>query len=319
MSAEAGVKRVAVLGTAGIGKHHAKWWHVEGAEVCAFLGRTEESVARASQTLAGMFPFAGRGYTALGELLERERPDIVDVCTPPEHHYAHARAALRAGCSVLCEKPLVYDAELTSEEMLGQARELIGLARRHRSCLGVCTQYVVAARMCLGLCPERFRRVESYRGYLVSPTRGRPPNPSRTWVDLAPHLLGVVQVISPDGEPDWGSLELEFSDHQARARFRVVRRDGGAVACDIHTNHTDAEPKNVRQLTFDGYTFDIGGATDAAGLFQARITTPDGVFDREDAMRVLIRRFRDGVPEVPGRMALRNLEWMLRVLEAARG
>jgi hypothetical protein len=319
MSTDVAARRVAVLGTAGIGRHHAKWWQVEGADVCAILGRTPESVARAVETLRGMFPFPGRGYTSLAELLDRERPAIVDVCTPAERHYAHAKAALLAGCSVLCEKPFVYDAELTSAEMLGQGKELIALARRQRTCLGVCTQYVVAARLCQAICPQRCQHIECYRGYLVSPTRGRSPDPCRTWVDLAPHMLGAIQAVCPDGQVDWDSLDLDFHQHRARARFRLLRSTGSSVACDIHTEHTDTEPKNVRQLTFNGYTFDIGGYAGADGLFHARITTPDGSYEREDAMRLLIRSFRDGTPEVPGRLALRNLEWMLRVLDAARG
>jgi len=317
MSAAAKAKRVAVLGVSGIGKHHARWWHLEGADVCAFLGRSGESVTRGAEALKAMFPFTGGAYTSLDELLEAERPDIVDVCTPTERHYVHAKAALRAGCSVLCEKPFVYDAELTSAEMISQARELLVLAHRARVHFGVCTQYVVAARLCLAICPERFRRIESYRGYLVSPTRGRSPDPCRTWVDLAPHMLGAIQVVCPEGHVDWTSLDLDFAQHRARARFRLLRPDGSAVACDIHTDHTDTEPKNVRQLTFNDYTFDIGGFNDAAGVFQARIHTPDGDFDREDSMRLLIRSFRDGKAEVPGRVALRNLEWMLRVLDAA--
>lgn len=319
MTAAAPPRRVAVLGVSGIGKHHGKWWHIEGADVCAFLGRSSESTARATAVLQAMFPFSGRAYTALDELLEAERPDIVDVCTPTERHYAHAKAALRAGCNVLCEKPFVYDAELTSAEMINQARELLALAHRARVLFGVCTQYVVAARTCLAIHPERFSRIGSYRGYLVSPTRGRAPDPCRTWVDLAPHMLGAIQVVCPDGHIDWTSLDLDFEGHRARARFRLARPDGSSVACDIHTDHTDTEPKNIRQLTFNDYTFDIGGFNDAAGVFQARIHTPDGDVDREDAMRLLIRSFRDGKAEVPGRVALRNLEWMLRILDAAEG
>jgi hypothetical protein len=317
MNAATTTPRVAVLGVGGIGKHHATWWHLEGADVCAFLGRTPESVARAGEALRGMFAFSGKGYTSLSDLLEQQRPDIVDVCTPTEAHYAHARAALLAGCHVLCEKPIVYDADLTSKEMINQAKELLALAARRHVRLGVCTQYVVNARLCLAICPERFRPLESYRGYLVSPTRGRAPDPSRTWVDLGPHLLGVAQVVCPDGRVDWTSLQLDFAGHRARAHFRLLRPDGSSVACDIHTDHTDVEPKNVRQLTFNGYTFDIGGYCDAAGVFQARISTPDGNYDREDAMRLLIRSFRDGTAEVPGPLALRSLTWMLHILDAA--
>jgi hypothetical protein len=317
MSAGTAPRRVAVLGASGIGKHHAKWWSLEGAEVCAFLGRSPESVSRAAESLKGMFAFTGKGYTELSDLLEQQRPDVVDVCTPTEAHYAHARAALLAGCDVLCEKPFVYDAELTSAEMIGQARELLALAARQGVRFGVCTQYVVNAGLCLAICPERFQRLESYRGYLVSPTRGRAPDPSRTWVDLAPHLLGAIQVACPDGRVDWSSLELDFAGHRARAHFRLRRADGSFVTCDVHTDHTDVEPRNVRQLTFNGYPFDIGGYSDAAGVFHARIQTADGSHDREDAMRLLIRSFRDGTVEVPGGLALRNLVWMLRVLEAA--
>ena len=317
MNAGTAPRRVAVLGVGGIGKHHAKWWHLEGAEVCAFLGRSPTSVARATETLKGLFAFTGKGYSSLPDLLEHEHPDIVDVCTPTELHYRHARAPLLAGCDVLCEKPFVYDAELTSAEMIGQAKELLALASRQKVRFGVCTQYVVNARLCLAISPERFARIESYRGYLVSPTRGRAPDPARTWVDLAPHMLGAIQIACPEGRVDWTTLELDFAGHRARAQFRVRRPDGSAMACDVHTDHTDTEPKNVRQLTFNGYTFDIGGFADAAGVFHARILPADGSYDREDAMRLLIRSFRDGTAEVPGRFALHNLEWMLRVLDAA--
>lgn len=317
MSAGTALRRVAVLGVSGIGKHHAKWWHLEGAEVCAFLGRSSTSLIGATETLKGLFAFTGKGYTSVSDLLEQQRPDIVDVCTPTELHYTHARAALRAGCDVLCEKPFVYDADLTSAEMVSQAKELLALAARQKVRFGVCTQYVVSARLCLALCPERFKRIESFRGYLVSPTRGRAPDPSRTWVDLAPHLLGAVQVACPEARMDWSSLDLDFAGHRARARFRLRRPDGSAVSCDVHTDHTDTEPKNVRQLTFNGTTFDIGGCSDAAGVFQARIQMADRNYDREDAMRLLIRSFHQGTAEVPGRFALRNLEWMLRVLDTA--
>lgn len=319
MSKAAAPKRVAVLGVSGIGKHHARWWHLEGVEVCAVLGRSGQSLARAEEGLRGLFPFAGRAYTALEELLEAEQPDIVDVCTPTERHYSHAKAALLAGCDVLCEKPFVYDAELTSLEMIHQARELLALAHRTGVHFGVCTQYVVAARLCMALLPADVGRIESYRGYLVSPTRGREPDPSRTWVDLAPHMLGAIQVLCPDGAIDWDTLDLDFDQHRARARFTLRRPDGSGVDCDIHTDHTDTEPKNIRQLVFNGYTCDIGGFNDAQGVFQARIHTPDGDHDREDSMRLLIRSFRDGHAEVPGRVALRNLEWMLRVLDEAEG
>lgn len=48
-----------------------------------------------------------RGYSELREMLRREQPDIVQICTPPWLHTEQCIAALEAGAWVLCEKPLV--------------------------------------------------------------------------------------------------------------------------------------------------------------------------------------------------------------------
>ncbi|MBV9445737.1 MAG: Gfo/Idh/MocA family oxidoreductase [Streptosporangiaceae bacterium] len=44
-------------------------------------------------------------YHDIGTLLRQSRPDLVHVCTPPWLHHEHALACLRAGASVLVEKP----------------------------------------------------------------------------------------------------------------------------------------------------------------------------------------------------------------------
>jgi D-apiose dehydrogenase len=49
------------------------------------------------------------------ELIEKTRPDVVSVCTPPALHREHAILALRAGCHVFCEKPLAVELEQADE------------------------------------------------------------------------------------------------------------------------------------------------------------------------------------------------------------
>jgi predicted dehydrogenase len=44
-------------------------------------------------------------YTSVGEMLEAERPDLVDVCTPPATHVDLVIRCLEAGAWVLVEKP----------------------------------------------------------------------------------------------------------------------------------------------------------------------------------------------------------------------
>jgi len=50
-----------------------------------------------------------RVYDDLSLMLEGERPDFVDVASPPAMHASAARAALEAGAHVLVEKPLCLD------------------------------------------------------------------------------------------------------------------------------------------------------------------------------------------------------------------
>lgn len=46
-------------------------------------------------------------YSALDELLDRGRPDLVVIATPPESHAELCLSALAAGVHVVCEKPFV--------------------------------------------------------------------------------------------------------------------------------------------------------------------------------------------------------------------
>ena len=45
-------------------------------------------------------------YTDINEMLEKEKPDLVDICQPTFLHRATATDMLRRGYNVLCEKPM---------------------------------------------------------------------------------------------------------------------------------------------------------------------------------------------------------------------
>ncbi len=83
--------------------------------------------------IAHMFPTA-RLASDLGELLERD-PDLVLVASPPRYHAEQTILALRAGCSVLCEKPLATtaaDAEAMVDAADAAGRLLaVGMVRRY--------------------------------------------------------------------------------------------------------------------------------------------------------------------------------------------
>jgi predicted dehydrogenase len=64
-------------------------------------------------------------YSDFSELLGREAPDVVHICTPPQSHLPLARAAIDAGCHVFVEKPfaLTYQDSVALVEYADRAQK----------------------------------------------------------------------------------------------------------------------------------------------------------------------------------------------------
>jgi len=74
--------------------------------------------ARQAASAAGI----PNAYADVGEMLAREKPDIVDICTPPKTHAKIAIQALQAGSNVLIEKPMAQSVE-ECDAIIAAARE----------------------------------------------------------------------------------------------------------------------------------------------------------------------------------------------------
>ncbi|HVF10251.1 MAG TPA: Gfo/Idh/MocA family oxidoreductase, partial [Abditibacteriaceae bacterium] len=135
--------RVAVIGVSGIGKNHARWFHLHGCEVCAFAGSSPERIELAHRVLQDSFGFSGRGYDDVEAMLREAQPAAVCVASPPPLHYEHTLQALAAGAHVLCEKPLVYDPAQSPAALVGQARQLVHAAEARGLVFGTQMQYAV--------------------------------------------------------------------------------------------------------------------------------------------------------------------------------
>jgi predicted dehydrogenase len=98
---------VAILGAAPTSERHAGPFQASGkAEVVAVASRTRERML----AFADKFKIPGR-YQDLSELLAKEKPDLVSICSPTAFHYEQILACLRAGANVLCEKPIAGSLE----------------------------------------------------------------------------------------------------------------------------------------------------------------------------------------------------------------
>ena len=54
-------------------------------------------------------------YTDYKEMLEKEKPDVVHICTPNNTHFQIARDVIESGAFAYCEKPLGMDSKETTE------------------------------------------------------------------------------------------------------------------------------------------------------------------------------------------------------------
>jgi hypothetical protein len=309
---------VAIIGARGIGRHHAHWWSRAGVEVAAVAGTNPAALPATVKALQDLFGFAGRTYTDVPAMLATEKPDFVDVCSPPDRHFEHCRLALAAGAHVLCEKPFLFEPGRDAAGLLAQADELIRLAADRGLSLGLGSQHAVTAESCWRLfkAARPGETVTAFEAQLASPGKPGVVDPAPTWIDLGPHLLAAVQALAPDAVLVPGSIATEFSPDHARCQFEVTRRVGAKLACRLHAFRTRGQPSHVRQLALNGLTFDLDGARGPDGIYFAKLVSSLGTHAEDDPMRQLIRRFAAGDPPLDAAAARQNLAWLLAVLAA---
>lgn len=308
---EAKAQRAVVIGASGIGKYHAEWWSRLGADLRAFAGSTPESVAKTTEKLRDLFGFAGRGYADIAEMLAAEKPAFVDVCSPPRLHIAHVTQALKAGCHVLCEKPLCYAKGELVADQLRAARAAADLARASGLNLGLCTQYGVVGAFCL----EQFQAAagaalpKRFHGWIASPAKAPVLDPVDIWADLAPHMIGAFQNVAPGVAINWETLQTRFEGDVAEAEF-----EAGGIQCRITTEKRREAPNHIRRVVLDDQSFDLDDVKDETGVLRSRVVRGDDEWMIPNVLRETIRHFMEGTPVFDAAGALQNHEACMGVL-----
>lgn len=173
-----------------------------------------------------------RVYRDVGKLLERERLDFVDVCTPPSEHAAIARRAFAAGLHVLCEKPLATT--------LADAQAMAAAAQRARRVLypGHSYRHAPVVRAVRGLLARgaigavRMATIDTYR---------------------TGHARGV-----PEWRPDWrrepaysgGGILLDHGPHTSYLAFEWMGGHPRAVSAWTWSVDRDVEDDVTCTLVF---------------------------------------------------------------------
>lgn len=109
------------VGIAGFGFmgwiHYLAYQASEQAELVAYCTRDAKKKQGDFSGIQGNFGPPGRQedvshcsvYDTLAEMLTDDSIDVIDICLPPSMHEAAIDAAIKAGKSCLCEKPLALD------------------------------------------------------------------------------------------------------------------------------------------------------------------------------------------------------------------
>lgn len=114
--------RFGIIGCGYIGNRHAKRI-VENNE--AQLVKVYDDVAERSRELAARYDAIA--VNKLSEMLDPKEVDIVSVCTPNGNHFQSAMNVLKAGISVLIEKPMTInsrDAKALIDEAAKQGKDI---------------------------------------------------------------------------------------------------------------------------------------------------------------------------------------------------
>lgn len=300
----------------------------------------------ADTTLARAEAFAreygARPYTGLAELIAREKPDLVTICTPSGNHAEQVLLACRAGVkNVIVEKPMALrlsdaDAMIAECERLGT---LLMVVKQNRFNLPIkklreAMDHGRFGKLVLGAVRVRWCRRQDYydqdawRGTWAQ-DGGVFANQASHHVDMLVHLLGDVTSVRAVTSTRLVRIEAEDTG-AALLTFR-----SGALG--ILEATTAARPEDLEgsiSILGENGTVEVGGfAMNEMKVWRFSNHGPedDGVLDRyrsnpPDVYGFGHHEFLDhaihairtgGPPPVDGREGRRSLEVITAIYESA--
>ena len=122
--------RVGVIGCGGIARNHIRGYIDCGRYEIVGLADLSEAAMADKDNLFGISP---RHYTDAREMMEKERPDVVSICT---WHTGHATWTIAASAyqpkAILCEKPMADTVGRAEQMMIACRRNGVKLAIAHQ-------------------------------------------------------------------------------------------------------------------------------------------------------------------------------------------
>lgn len=238
------MRRTAVVGCGGMGKHHLQVLaDLDDFETVALCDVSAEAL----ESKGDEFGVEGR-YTDVAAMLGGSTPDLVVVATQTRHHHEPTVAALRRGVSVLCEKPIAID--------LVEADEMVAAAESSGAKFAINQQNhvnpaVVKARQMID---------DGAIGDVVM-VRGRNKHGRKSgneFMEMGTHVTDMMMVMG--GTPGWvsGSVlwegrEVVAADIMEAKQMSPKDRDSGPVAGNQALGHFGFPGGILGEIQFLGY------------------------------------------------------------------
>lgn len=252
-----GTFRVAVIGCGAISGNHINGILSAGQTICALCDiEPDRAKAKAEQYRLT----DAKIYTDYVQMLDREKPDSVHICTP---HYLHAPMCVEAlgrNINVLCEKPLSINME--------QLHAVLKAEKASRAQLGVCQQNRFEPNMIwlmdfikehgvksgLGIVSwernEAYYRSGAWRGTILEEGGGVMINQALHTLDLLQHLCGMPTHVTSHVDNDF---HKDFTEVEDTASAHFEREDGVRYAFFATTAATGDLPVQLQFVTSDGH------------------------------------------------------------------
>jgi len=110
-----GQLRIAGVGCGYFSQFHYDAWRRLEVELVAVCDNDAELAGETAATYS-----VARNYTDIATMLTAEKPDLLDIITPPQSHLPLIRQAAALGIDVICQKPFTLD--------FAQAEEAVNVA-----------------------------------------------------------------------------------------------------------------------------------------------------------------------------------------------
>ncbi len=286
--------KIAVIGAGAVANEHhiPAWRKIPGSAVTAVVdvNRTTAEKTCARWKIA-------RCYTDLAEMINSEKPTIVDICTPPHTHLQAVDQALSGGCSAIIEKPVsmdlddsdrIYASYLTHKNLGGklgvvynwlfqpQIQTMIGLIKDGRigdilnveiKCLHASDEVMISNpnHWCHSLAGGRMGEVLIHPIYLLYKMMGDLKDPELKLTKRGPHSWVHYDELNAVYKTDRGFGNIYISFNSPRPEFPVISAygTGGQITFNGHYMSLIIQtPGNSSKLFSRGLdTLDIVGQT----------------------------------------------------------